>query len=210
MQNPFSHDHHEHEIIVDNEQPLTDYQLLTLAIQELLIEKGIVTATQIRETIEAMDARSPALGAKMVVRSWLDSNYKARLLKDCKAAAWELGIDIGSSRVVVVENTPQVHNVIVCTLCSCYPRMILGLPPDWYKNKAYRSRVVREPRAVLAEFGTIIPDNVEIRVHDSTAEMRYLVLPQRPEGTEKLDLEALETLVMRDAMIGVALLKQAN
>jgi nitrile hydratase len=157
-----------------------------------------------------MDARSPALGAKMVVRAWLDSNYKARLLKDCKAAAWELGIDIGSSRVVVVENTPQVHNVIVCTLCSCYPRMILGLPPDWYKNKAYRSRVVREPRAVLAEFGTIIPDNVEIRVHDSTAEMRYLVLPQRPEGTEKLDLEALETLVMRDAMIGVALLKQAN
>lgn len=207
MQDPFSHDHHQHEIIVDDHQPLTDYQLLTLAIQELLIEKGIVTATQVRETIEAMDARSPALGAKMVVKAWLDSSYKGRLLEDSKAAAWELGIDIGTSRVVVVENSPQVHNVIVCTLCSCYPRMILGLPPDWYKNKAYRSRVVREPRAVLAEFGTIIPDNVEIRVHDSTAEMRYLVLPQRPEGTEELDSEALETLVTRDAMIGVALLK---
>lgn len=141
MQDPFSHDHHEHEIIVDNAQPLTDYQLLTLAIQELLIDKGIVTATQIRKTIEAMDARSPALGAKMVVRAWLDSTYKARLLEDCKAAAWELGIDIGSSRVIVVENTPQVHNVIVCTLCSCYPRMILGLPPDWYKNKDRKSVV---------------------------------------------------------------------
>jgi len=210
MQDPFSHDHHQHEIIVDDHQPLTDYQLLTLAIQELLIEKGIVTATQVRETIEAMDARSSALGAKMVVKAWLDSRYKTRLLEDSKAAAWELGIDIGTSRVVVVENTPQVHNVIVCTLCSCYPRMILGLPPDWYKNQAYRSRVVREPRAVLAEFGTIIPDNVEIRVHDSTAEMRYLVLPQRPEGTEELDSETLETLVTRDTMIGVALIKQFN
>jgi nitrile hydratase len=132
------------------------------------------------------------------------------LLTDCKTAAWELGIDIGSSRVVVVENTPQVHNVIVCTLCSCYPRMILGLPPDWYKNKAYRSRVVREPRAVLAEFGTIVPDHVEIRVHDSTAEMRYLVLPQRPEGTEELDEEALVSWVTRDSMIGVSLPKQPN
>nr|WP_254034970.1 nitrile hydratase subunit alpha [Planktothrix agardhii] len=210
MQDPSPHNHHEHETFVDNHQPLTDYQLLTLAIQELLIEKGIVTATAVRETIEAMDARSPALGAKMVVRAWLDSNYKARLLTDCKTAAWELGIDIGSSRVVVVENTPQVHNVIVCTLCSCYPRMILGLPPDWYKNKAYRSRVVREPRAVIAEFGTIIPDHVEIRVHDSTAEMRYLVLPQRPEGTEELDEEALVSWVTRDSMIGVSFPKQPN
>lgn len=151
-----------------------------------------------------MDARSPALGAKIVARAWTDPDYKTRLLKDGSAAATELGIEVGVTKLVVVENTPQIHNLVVCTLCSCYPRMILGLPPDWYKSKAYRSRAVREPRAVLAEFGTHIPESVEVRVHDSTATMRYLVLPQRPPLTERMDEEALAALVIRDSMIGAS------
>jgi nitrile hydratase len=141
----------------------------------------------------------------MVARAWSDTSYKARLLNDGSAAARELGIEVGVTKLVVVENTPQVHNLVVCTLCSCYPRMVLGLPPDWYKSKAYRARAVREPRAVLAEFGTDIPESVEVRVHDSTANMRYLVLPQQPSLTEEMDEEALATLVTRDSMIGVAL-----
>ena len=163
-----------------------------------------MSADELRRTVEAMDARSPALGARMVARAWTDSEYKTRLLADGSAAARELGIDVGGTRLLVVENTPSVHNMIVCTLCSCYPRMVLGLPPDWYKSKPYRSRAVREPRAVLAEFGTDIPTDVEIRVHDSTADMRYMVLPRRPEGTEHLSEESLAKLVTRDAMVGVA------
>jgi nitrile hydratase len=198
------HDHSHHHPLADD-APLTYYQKLEIAVRELLIEKGLLTAAEVRRAVEKMDARSPALGAKIVARAWTDSDYKARLLKDGSAAATELGIDVGVTKLVVVENTPQVHNLVVCTLCSCYPRMVLGLPPDWYKSKAYRSRVVREPRAVLAEFGTLIPESVEVRVHDSTAEMRYLVLPQRPLLTEGMDEEALAALVTRDSMIGVAL-----
>ncbi len=181
-----------------------EYELLTMAVRELLVEKEIVSADELRRTVEAMDARSPALGARMVARAWTDAAYKTRLLADGSAAARELGIDVGGTRLLVVENTPSVHNMIVCTLCSCYPRMVLGLPPDWYKSKPYRSRAVREPRAVLAEFGTDIPTDVEIRVHDSTADMRYLVLPRRPEGTEHLSEASLAKLVTRDAMVGVA------
>lgn len=179
------------------------YQFLADAIRELLIEKGVFTADHMRRAIEAMDERSPAQGARMVARAWVDPAYKTRLLANGSAAAEELGLQLAGTKLVVVENTPTVHNVIVCTLCSCYPRMVLGIPPAWYKSKAYRSRVVRDPRAVLAEFGTQIPDNIDVRVHDSTADMRYLVLPMRPAGTEQLDEDALAALVTRDAMIGV-------
>jgi nitrile hydratase len=141
----------------------------------------------------------------MVARAWVDPAFKQRMLADGSAAARELGIDVGPLKLVVVENTERLHNVIVCTLCSCYPRMLLGRPPDWYKSRSYRSRAVYEPRAVLAEFGTVIPDDIEVRVHDSTADMRYLVLPRRPPGTNALDEAALAGLVTRDSMIGVAL-----
>jgi nitrile hydratase len=155
-----------------------------------------------------MDGRNPEYGARMVARAWVDPAYKQRMLKDGTAAAAELGLDVGVLKLVVVENTPTLHNMIVCTLCSCYPRNLLGLPPDWYKSRNYRSRAVNEPRAVLREFGTRIPDDVEVRVHDSTADMRYLVLPCRPAGTDKLDEAALATLATRDSMIGVALADQ--
>ena len=141
----------------------------------------------------------------MVARAWIDPDYRQRMLANGSKAAEEIGLDIGPLKLVVVENTPSVHNVIVCTLCSCYPRMLLGLPPDWYKSRNYRSRVVREPRAVLAEFGTTIPNETQIRVHDSTADMRYLVLPMRPEGTESWSEAELARVVTRDCMIGVAL-----
>ncbi len=202
-----SHDHegHDHSPPPDQDGPLTHYQAMETAVRELLVEKGVVTADEVRAAIEAMDARSPALGAKIVARAWSDPDFKARLLADGSAACRELGIDMGPTHLVVVEDTERLHNVIVCTLCSCYPRFLLGLPPDWYKARAYRSRVVREPRAVLAEFGTELPDEIEIRVHDSTADMRYLVLPWRPAGTEGLHEEALAELVTRDCMIGVTL-----
>ena len=202
------HKHADHETLPDADAPLTYYQVLEIAVCELLVAKGLITAADVRRAIEAMDARSPALGAKIVARAWLDSGYKSRLLSDGSAAALELGIDVGETRLVVVENTPQVHNLVVCTLCSCYPRMVLGLPPDWYKSKAYRSRAVREPRAVLAEFGTYIPKAVEVRVHDSTADMRYLVLPLQPPSTQGMDEEALAALVTRDSMIGVSLVRE--
>jgi nitrile hydratase len=143
----------------------------------------------------------------MVARAWSDAAFKARMLEDVNKAAQELDIDAGGIPIRAVENTPAVHNVIVCTLCSCYPRLLIGLPPDWYKSRSYRSRTVREPRAVLAEFGTAIPDDVEVRVHDSTADLRYMVIPQRPAGTEGLDEAALADLVTRDCMIGVSVAK---
>lgn len=198
---------HDHTPPADQDGPLTYYQAMEGAVRALLIEKGIVTADEVRTAIEAMDARSPALGARVVARAWSDAAYKARLLADGTAACEELGIDMGPTRLVVVENQAKLHNIIVCTLCSCYPRMLLGLPPDWYKARAYRSRAVREPRTVLREFGTEIPDDWQIRVHDSTADMRYMVLPRRPDGTEGLDEAALAELVTRDCMIGVALPK---
>jgi nitrile hydratase len=180
------------------------HERLETAVRELLIEKGVVTAEAVRAAVEDIEDRTPALGARLVARAWVDPAFKARLLADAPAAARELGIDVGATHLTVVENTPEVHNLIVCTLCSCYPRAVLGLSPAWYKSPAYRSRAVREPRSVLAEFGTEIPDDVAVRVHDSTADLRYLVLPLRPPGTEGLDEEALAKLVGRDAMIGVA------
>ncbi len=186
-------------------QPLTYFQLMEVSLRELLVEKGVLSERRIAETVDDMRARGPERGARVVAHAWTDAAYKRRLLADGSAACEELGLDVPALRLIVVENTPAVHNVIVCTLCSCYPRMLLGLPPDWYKSRNYRSRVVREPRAVLAEFGTILPAAVTIRVHDSTADMRYMVLPMRPAGTEGWDEERLAALVTRDAMIGVAL-----
>jgi nitrile hydratase len=206
-----SHDHaHDHRHPHPHQPDLEDapygyHEVMTEAVAGLLLDKGVITAEELRRTVEAIDARSPADGGRVVARAWVDPTFKARLLEDVNAAADELGIDAGTIPIRAVENTERVHNVVVCTLCSCYPRMLLGLPPDWYKARAYRSRTVREPRAVLAEFGTRIPDDVEVRVHDSTADLRYLVLPARPNGTEGWDEARLAKIVTRDTMIGVAL-----
>jgi nitrile hydratase alpha subunit len=183
---------------------LSYYQQLEIAVRELLIAKGILTEDDVQKKVAEFDSQNPAIGARVVARAWVDPEFKARLLADGTSAVEEMGIPMGTTKLVVVENTPDVHNLIVCTLCSCYPRMVLGLPPDWYKSRAYRSRAVREPRVVLREFGTEIADHVEVRVHDSTADMRYLVLPERPAGTEGLSESALAALVTRDSMIGVA------
>ncbi len=184
--------------------PLTHHMAMTEAVAELLIDKGIINAGEMRRTLEVIDSKSPAEGARMVARAWLDPDFKKRMLENVNEAAKEMDIDAGGIPILAVENAEDVHNVIVCTLCSCYPRHLIGLPPDWYKSRAYRSRVVREPRAVLAEFGTIIADDVEVRVHDSTAVLRYLVLPLRPQGSDGMDEDALSALVTRDSMIGVS------
>lgn len=200
------HDHthdHDHKPIVNEETP-GYYEILEISIRELLIEKGLIKPDDVRKQIELLDSRSPMLGAKLVVKAWLEPDFKDRLLSNGNAAAEEMGItSYDSTEFTVLEDTPDLHYVIVCTLCSCYPRPILGLPPDWYKSKEYRSRTVREPRAVLAEFGTVIPDDVQVMVQDSTANQRYMVLPLRPEGTENYTVEELEALVTRDTMIGV-------
>jgi nitrile hydratase len=154
-----------------------------------------------------MDTRTPALGAAVIARAWADAAFKTRLMADGTRAVGEMGIPMGDAELIVVENTPDTHNVVVCTLCSCYPRTVLGLPPDWYKSRNYRSRVVVEPRTVLKEFGTEVPDDVTVRVHDSNADMRYLVLPMRPAGTEGWNEERLAQLVTRDCMVGVAVPK---
>ena len=185
-------------------RPLTYFQLMEVSLRELLVEKGLVTEEQIAEEVEAMRKRGYERGARVVAHAWVDPEYKKRLLADGTKACEELGFDVPALKLVVVENTPQVHNAIVCTLCSCYPRMLLGIPPGWYKSRNYRSRMVREPRAVLAEFGLNVPEHVTIRVHDSTADMRYMVLPMRPAGTEGWDEERLAAIVTRDCMIGVA------
>lgn len=189
--------------------PLTYFQLMEVSLRELLVEKGVVSDAEVDAVAADMKSRGPERGAKVVARAWTDPAFKQRLLADGTKACEELGLDVPALRLVVVENTPEVHNVIVCTLCSCYPRMLLGLPPDWYKSREYRSRVVREPRAVLAEFGTAIPEEVAIRVHDSTADMRYMVLPLRPAGTDGWSEQRLAGIVTRDSMIGVALAKAA-
>ena len=188
-------------------QPLTYFQLMEVSLRELLVEKGVVSEQAVRDAVEDMRRRGPDTGARVVARAWVDAEFKRLLLDNGTRACEAMGIDVPALKLVVVENTPAVHNVIVCTLCSCYPRMLLGLPPDWYKSRNYRSRVVREPRAVLAEFGTAIPEHVAIRVHDSTADMRYMVLPMRPPGSEGWDEERLAALVTRDSMIGVGLPK---
>ncbi len=197
-------DHGHPHAAVEDREPRGYYQYLADAVRELLIEKGVFSAEDMRRAVEAMDARTPAQGARVVAHAWIDPAYKQRLLANGSAAVEELGIDMGTTKLVVVENTPKVHNLIVCTLCSCYPRMLLGLPPAWYKSRNYRSRAVHEPRAVLAEFGTVLADDIDVHVHDSTADMRYLVLPMRPTGTERMSEEQLAALVTRDTMVGVA------
>jgi nitrile hydratase len=210
------HDHaHDHDGLspsghpyrADQDTGLSYWQVLEIAVRELMIEKGLVTEGEVAAQIDAMDARSPADGARLVARAWTDASFRDRLLTDGSAACAELGLDVGPMKLIAVENTREVHNVVVCTLCSCYPRNLLGLPPDWYKSRAYRSRTVREPRAVLAEFGLSLPGDVTVRVHDSTADMRYVVIPARPEGTGGLDETALAALVTRDSMIGVGVAK---
>ncbi|WP_426237564.1 nitrile hydratase subunit alpha [Pararhizobium sp. DWP1-1-3] len=197
------HDHdHPHAAIVEGRPGY--YDIMERAFEELMIEKKFFTANDIRHQIELLDSRNPALGAKVVAKAWSDPDFRARLLDDGRAACEEFGITFyDDTDLIVLENTPSVHNLIVCTLCSCYPRPVLGLPPDWYKLKPYRARAVYEPRKVLAEFGTNIPDNVEVRVSDSTAIQRFLVLPMRPAGTDGFNEEQLAALVTRDAMIGV-------
>lgn len=195
---------HRHPPRPDQDDALTYYRAMEVALRELLIDKGVFTADEVRQQVDDMDARGPAQGARVVAKAWLDPDYKNLLLTDGGEACVAAGLDRGPYKLVVVENTEDTHNIIVCTLCSCYPRWLLGLPPDWYKSRAYRSRVVREPRQVLSEFGTHIRDEVVVRVHDSTADMRYLVLPQRPAGTEGWDEARLAALVTRDSMIGVS------
>ena len=207
------HDHHDHgdgtglspsghPFRADQDGPLTYWQAMEVAVRELLIEKGVVSAAQVQAQIEAMDARSPADGAAFVARMWADPAFAERARADASAACREMGFDPGTMRLIALENDEGTHNVVVCTLCSCYPRNLLGLPPDWYKSRAYRSRTVREPRAVLREFGLDLPEGVRVRVHDSTADMRYVVVPRRPEGTEGWDATRLAALVTRDSMIG--------
>jgi nitrile hydratase len=179
------------------------YPLLAEVLRSLVIEKGLVSAADIREHLEALDKVDDGLGGRIVARAWTDPAYKQRLLDNGSAAVAEFGIDLGGTQLIVVENTDQVHNLVVCTLCSCYPRAILGLPPDWYKSKSYRARAVYEPRAVLREFGTLIPESTIVRVHDSNADMRYLVLPRRPEGTDGWSADRLAALVSRDCLVGV-------
>jgi hypothetical protein len=199
------HDHeHPHAEVAQPARPHY-YEIMEIAVRELLIERKLIGAEEIRRQIEVLDSRTPALGAKVVARAWIDPVFRARLLANGRAACEEeFGISFyDDTQLIVLENTDKVHNLIVCTLCSCYPRPVLGLPPDWYKLKTYRARAVIEPRAVLAEFGTIIPSDVEVRVSDSTAMVRYLVLPRRPEDTAGYSEEELAALVTRDAMIGV-------
>jgi len=200
MSDTHHHPHHE----AGTEHAISPYAHRIRAIEALLLEKGVLTEPEIQDRVTYMESRSPESGAKLVARAWVDPEFKARLLSNTKTAALELGIDAsGPVEFVVVENTPEVHNLIVCTLCSCYPRAILGRPPDWYKSFEYRSRAVREPRSVMREFGFEPTDGVEVVVHDSTADVRYMVLPMRPPTTEGLDEENLAALVTRDALIGV-------
>jgi len=199
-----THNHDDHHQSIDADATPGYYEVMETAIRELLIGKKWIGPEEIRRQIEVLDSRTPALGAQVVVKAWLDPKFRARLLTDGRAACEELGISFyDDTRLIVLENTDKIHNLIVCTLCSCYPRPVLGLPPDWYKLKPFRARAVIEPRAVLAEFGTHIPDDVEIRVSDSTAMVRYLVLPLRPAGTEAYSEAQLAALVTRDTMIGV-------
>jgi nitrile hydratase len=205
------HDHghdHGHPPAADEPETPIDDRVLEQALRELLIEKGVLTAAMIHRQIDGMDSRTPALGARIVARAWTDPAFHAALVATPLAAIeTATGMPMamtGMPDLRVVENAPGLHNVVVCTLCSCYPRMLLGIPPAWYKAPDYRSRVVREPRAVLAEFGLIVPPSVQVLVHDSTADLRYLVLPERPTGTAGWSADALAAIVTRDCMIGTA------
>jgi nitrile hydratase subunit alpha len=198
------HEHdHPHEPIDNGDEPPAAAR--ARALEQILIEKGAISREDVRERIDWLVSRSPADGARLVARAWVDPDFKQRLLADARSAALELGLDPGPSPVVVaVENTEDVHHMVVCTLCSCYPRALLGPPPAWYKSLPYRSRAVSDPRGVLDEFGIELGEDVELRVLDSTADIRYLVMPRRPAGTEGIGEEGLAALITRDSMIGVA------
>ena len=205
-----AHDHsgagHAHPPQRDHDAgPMGVYEVMEEAVRTLLLAKGILSHAEIAAQMDLMDSRSAALGAKMIARAWVDAAFKQRVLADCRSALAELGIDIGQiAEFKVVENTPATHNVIVCTLCSCYPKLLLGIPPAWYKSLAYRSRTVVDPRGVLAEFGVTVAAEQTVRVHDSTADLRYIVLPMRPAGSDHMSESELAALVTRDAMIGTA------
>jgi len=199
-----AHHHHDHDH--EGQEIPSATALRVKALESLLVEKGLVDAAALDAIVDAYETKiGPRNGARVVARAWTDPAYKARLLQDASPAIAEIGF-MGSERphMIVVENTPKVHNLVVCTLCSCYPWLVLGLPPVWYKSTAYRSRAVIDPRGVLADFGLTLDEDVAVRVWDSTAETRYLVLPERPAGTEGMDEEALAGIVTRDSMVGVA------
>ena len=198
------HKHDDHAPLAgEDEGPPSEYEIMSRAMQELLEAKGILTAEEVRRRMETFEEDFPYRGSQVIARAWIDPAFKKRLLEDGKAACAEMGVDLEADRLIAVENTPEVHNVIVCTLCSCYPRALLGMPPTWYKSSNYRSRVVFEPRAVLKEFGTVLPDHVTVRVHDSNADMRYVVIPMRPEGTGGWNEEQLAKIATRDTLVGV-------
>lgn len=204
MSKKLKHTHDDHEaIVVEDEAGNLEAQIIIDALQDVLMANGLLTAPEVTKQIEVMEAKGVHLGAKIVAKAWKDPDYKARLLENGKSCIQEIGIPVGEAQIVVVENTPQVHNLITCTLCSCYPRSILGQPPSWYISKAYRARSVREPRSVLAEFGLELPSDIQLIVHDSNADMRYLVLPQAPENIDDIDMKTAETMVTRDHLIGV-------
>ena len=201
---------HDHEVLKYNDDSAHDYDemgryaLMSEALKELLIERNVVSAGEVREYLDFMDSRGEHVGAEIIAKAWTNPDFKKQLMTDGTAAVAGMGVPMAGAELIVVENTEDVHNLVVCTLCSCYPRTILGLPPDWYKSKVYRSRAVHEPRAVLREFGTILADHVSVRVHDSNADMRYLVMPKRPAGTGGWNVLQLAELVTRDSMIGIA------
>lgn len=208
------HDHH-HDAPHDHgpfqpdlKEPSEDWEFLEIALRELMVEKEILSAREIQAKIEEWDGKTPQVGAAVVAKAWNDAAFKARLLADGNAGVAEVGLEVPGLKLVVLENTAKLHHMVVCTLCSCYPRTILGLPPLWYKSREYRSRAVREPRAVLAEFGTKLPDSVAVRVVDSTADCRFLVLPRRPAGTDGWSEAQLAKLVTRDTMIGTAVVQK--
>jgi nitrile hydratase len=197
------HHHHDHD---HGQEPPSDMALRVKALESLMVEKGLVDPAALDAIVDHFEHKvGPRNGARVVAKAWTDPAYKARLMEDATAAIAELGYAGGQGdHMVVVENTPAIHNLVVCTLCSCYPWPVLGLPPVWYKSAPYRSRAVIDPRGVVADFGTVLPDEVEVRVWDSTAEIRYLVLPERPPGTEGLSEDDLAALVTRNGMIGTA------
>ncbi|MBK17780.1 MAG: nitrile hydratase subunit alpha [Rhodospirillaceae bacterium] len=202
------HDHdHDHDLTfqpnIEDSDP-SRYELMTYAMRELLMERGHLTPEELRAAQEKVESLEKSDGAKVIAKAWTDPEFKQRLLDDGNSALAELDIDAGAAKMTVVENTDDVQNVVVCTLCSCYPRAVLGMPPDWYRSKSYRSRVIIEPRKVLSEFGTEVPDDMTVRVHDSLADLRYLVIPRRPEGTDDWTEEQLASIVTRDTMVGVS------
>ena len=206
--------HHDHHHAPDrsgdpsfDSGPPSEHEIMSRAMQEILEAKGVITAEQIRRRMEQFEDDFPHRGARVIAHAWADAAFRKRLLEDGKAACAEFGVDLEADRLIAVENTPEVHNVIVCTLCSCYPRALLGMPPTWYKSESYRKRVVREPRAVLREFGTVIPDDITVRVHDSNADMRYVVVPMRPAGTAGWSEDRLAAIITRDSLVGVTVPK---